>query len=94
MLHALHRWIARHRGRRAPRPRPHGLESLLVGAASEPDDDRPRGCGWFDSSHDLRCGLQIREHASADAVANDLPLGDWLDLHLIEWRGLAPSGHH
>lgn len=42
----------------------------------------PAGCGWFDSSHELRAGLDVVEHASADAVAAQLPLDDWLALHL------------
>ncbi|MFM7505226.1 MAG: hypothetical protein ACKO3M_01440 [Rubrivivax sp.] len=25
------------------------------------DDDRPRGCGWFDSSHDLMHGVIVWE---------------------------------
>lgn len=54
--------------------------------AAEPevgvDDDTPAGCGWFDSSHALRAGLVVVEHASADAVAGHLPLNDWLALHL------------
>jgi hypothetical protein len=31
--------------------------------ASEPpaDGDTPRGCGWFDSSHDLRSGVTVWE---------------------------------
>ena len=24
------------------------------------DDERPLGCGWFDSSHELERGLQVR----------------------------------
>jgi hypothetical protein len=39
------------------------------------------GCGWFDSSHDLRAGLQVREHAANDAVCADLPLELWLQLY-------------
>jgi hypothetical protein len=51
------------------------------------EPERPLGCGWFDSSHDLRAGLQVQEHASADAVAQELPVDFWLRLHLAEWRG-------
>jgi hypothetical protein len=51
------------------------------------DLERPLGCGWFDSSHDLRAGLQVQEHASPDAVAQELPVEFWLRLHLTEWRG-------
>lgn len=43
------------------------------------------GCGWFESSHELQHGLWVREHDSPDAVANDLPLASWLELHLAGW---------
>lgn len=69
------------RPRLATRP-PFGDE--LAELVLEPDaaDDRPLGCGWFDSSHELHCGLVITEHASPDAVASALSLSDWLGLHL------------
>lgn len=63
-------------------------------AAADPDDALPR-CGWFDSSLDLRAGLLVQEHASADAVAGDLPLAAWLALHLAGGParpGAASSG--
>ena len=41
-----------------------------------PAEDRPLGCGWFDSSHDLQHGLQVRE-ADSQVLAL-LPLADWL----------------
>ena len=44
------------------------------------DDHQQSGCGWFDSSHDLRAGLQVREHAVNDAVLAELPLAMWLEL--------------
>ena len=54
------------------------------------DEDRPLGCGWFDSSHELERGLQVRE---ADAQAlSALPLGDWLELELRTWCGQAQPG--
>ncbi len=34
----------------------------------------------FDSSHDLRSGLQVREHAANDVVCAELPLAMWLGL--------------
>ena len=43
---------------------------------------RALGCGWFDSSHDLQHGLQVREHASADTLGRELALGLWLELEL------------
>ena len=42
----------------------------------------PAACGWFDSSHELQQGLQVLEHDNADTVARELPLRDWLLLHL------------
>ena len=53
-----------------PRPRAH-----------EGEDDAPAGCGWFDSSHDLQHGLQVRE-ADSQALAL-LPLTDWLALQVM-----------
>jgi hypothetical protein len=69
----------------------------LVDESAEADvtaapDERPPGCGWFDSSHELHCGLAVTEHASADTVASQLPLGDWLELHLSGWRGGVEAG--
>lgn len=41
-------------------------------------DERPRGCGWFDSSHELQRGLLVVEHADPGAAARLLPLEAWL----------------
>ncbi len=49
-------------------------------------NERPRGCGWFDSSQDLREGLCISEHAAGDAVAAQLPVMAWVQLQLSGWR--------
>ena len=64
-----------------------------VNAGSEPSpaqlDDVLLGCGWFDSSHELNTGLQVTEHLTPERVANEVPLGWWLD-----WQSggvLAPS---
>lgn len=51
-------------------------------AREAPADEPPPGCGWFESSHELQQGLQVHEHASPDAVAAQLPLADWIALHL------------
>lgn len=62
---------------RASRPAPPALPVLWA------DEEAPLpGCGWFDSSHELQSGLWVREHASADEVAAELPLEVWLELHL------------
>jgi hypothetical protein len=60
-------------------------------AGTAPDDTPPRGCGWFDSSHELRRGLVVCEHASPDTLAGELPLASWLELHLSGWRPAAPA---
>lgn len=54
------------------------------------DQDRPLGCGWFDSSHELERGLQVQE---ADAnTLSALSLGDWLNLELRTWCGQPQPG--
>lgn len=52
---------------------------LAPGAQPEPEGF---GCGWFDSSLDLREGLEVTEHAGPDAVADALGLDLWWRLHL------------
>ena len=53
--------------------------TLAPDAASgtEADSGHP-GCGWFDSSHDLACGLQVTEVEQPDEVAQLVPLRWWL----------------
>ena len=74
--------------------KPHSaLRSVAKPAGLSPppqDEDRPLGCGWFDSSHELERGLQVQE-ADAD-VLNALPLGDWLELELRIWCGQPQLG--
>jgi hypothetical protein len=53
---------------------------------AEAEIDIPRGCGWFDSSHELQAGLSITEHDSPDRVANELPLDTWVTWHLAGQR--------
>jgi hypothetical protein len=58
------------------------------------DDDRPRGCGWFDSSLDLQQGLRVQEHTGLPGTQHDLadlPLAAWLELQLQGWRPEAPQ---
>ena len=52
--------------------------TTLATPAGEDPHDKP-ACGWFDSSHDLTAGLRVTEHLSPDPVANEVPLGWWLD---------------
>ncbi len=60
-------------------------------ATLAPDDEIPRGCGWFDSSHELQCGLLITEHDSPDRVAQHLPLDTWLAWHLAGSTAAGPA---
>jgi hypothetical protein len=61
-------------------PRTSPTDTARANAATRPGDDgpgpasvdgeeRPWGCGWFDSSHDLRQGLAVTE---GDALALEL----------------------
>lgn len=38
-------------------------------------------CGWFDSSHELQCGLMVLEHEGLETLAGEMPPGPWLDLY-------------
>lgn len=64
--------------RRAPAPR------LRAHAEPAGDDEPQAGCGWFDSSRELLQGLEVREHRTADLLADELPLADWIALHLCD----------
>jgi hypothetical protein len=57
LLPTLSRWLQASRRSAAPqRPRvPRHEEPLLT------EDEKPLGCGWFDSSHELTHGLHIVE---------------------------------
>jgi len=72
-------------------PRAQRLSAPLPATAALRDDDVPRGCGWFDSSHDLHRGLCVQEHASPDTLAQELPLANWLELQLSGWRVTHPA---
>ena len=37
-----------------------------AGTELQPEPERPWGCGWFDSSHDLQEGLAVYEHDGVD----------------------------
>lgn len=49
-------------------------------------DDRPLGCGWFDSSHELHAGLLVQEHGDNDTLAAELPLRQWLQSQMGGYR--------
>lgn len=64
-------------------------------AADGADEELPcRGCGWFDSSHELQTGLLVTEHDHDATVAATLPLATWLNLHLADWRNGAGAAAH
>lgn len=77
-------WCKPHSARRCGACKPDGLDP------SPQDEDRPLGCGWFDSSHELERGLQVRE-ADAEALGA-LSLSDWLELELRTWCGQLQPG--
>ncbi|MDO8420079.1 MAG: hypothetical protein Q7S90_08585 [Rubrivivax sp.] len=78
-MNILSRWL----GHVPVRP---AAQAPAMPAAARPDEEVLGGCGWFDSSHELQNGLWVREHASPDEVAAELPLASWLELHLTAWQ--------
>lgn len=42
--------------------------ALPVPPSGLPEADRPQGCGWFESSHELHQGMRVIEHAGFDAL--------------------------
>lgn len=63
-------------------PPPSALAAARARHAARPPGDIEPGlptCGWFDSSHDLRCGLAVTEHAGLeDGATVALAVGLWL----------------
>ena len=55
------------------------------------EQEGPKGCGWFDSSHDLQQGLCVQEHLAPDALAREPPLAAWLELQLSGWHAAQPA---
>lgn len=79
---AWSRWFGRRAASRDARRAPCASGDASPGADRA---ERVFGCGWFDSSLDLRQGLSIREHLddaeALDALAREWPLEAWLALH-------------
>jgi hypothetical protein len=88
LLSLLQAWRRKPATPHHPRP-----DEAVLPALDGDDEARPRGCGWFDSSHDLQHGLSVREHASPDTLARELPLANWLELHLSGWRAGVPAAN-
>jgi len=72
-------WRQPEPGRRAARPAAPDWANAGSEPSPQPLDEVLLGCGWFDSSHALNTGLQVTEHLSPEPVANEVPLGWWLD---------------
>ena len=77
--------------RAAPKRRPERAPApdwVTAGAAASKavPSEPPLGCGWFDSSHELHCGLLVSEHLTPERVANEVRLGWWLD-----WQACTPQ---
>ncbi|MEP7282972.1 MAG: hypothetical protein ABI696_13410 [Rubrivivax sp.] len=73
------------RSRGAPRLSLQPVPIPRLAALRTGPDAPPAGCGWFDSSLDLRQGLEVREHQGVDglsALGSELPLGWWLQWEL------------
>ena len=81
-MNLLHRlW-----SRLGPTAIPAARRPALNDAAGDDDDPPCRGCGWFDSSHELQTGLQVSEHDDDEVVAAALPLATWLEVQLADWQ--------
>ena len=60
------------------RVRTDGTGRMLASRAQPvPAVDPKRGPGWFDSSWDLQCGLDVRE-----GLPEDVRLNEWIDVCL------------
>lgn len=75
-------------------PRPTVSPQPVAGAMAllaDEEDVPPRGCGWFESSHELGLGLQVTEHVDLDRTAGSLPLDIWLAWQLAGFRANASA---
>lgn len=90
LLHRCRRVGLWWRVRRAPDALAVAASVEATPAEEQEAQEAPRGCGWFDSSHDLQRGLRVQEHLNADSLVRELPLGAWLDLQLGGWRPATP----
>ena len=96
-MNILSRWlhppVQRRRRGGAAALRAAALAELTEGcaAADAAADERPPGCGWFDSSHDLQRGLWVCEQPEIEQIVAGLPLEPWLALHLAGWRPRVPG---
>lgn len=64
--------------RPGPSPRRPSQAPRPAGGSDLPEDeDAPSGCGWFDSSWELRRGLKVIEHVDFANLPPEVPL-QWL----------------
>jgi hypothetical protein len=70
---------------------PDWVNATLEASATE-ELQAPPGCGWFDSSHELHAGLLVTEHLTPERVANEVPLGWWLDWQAQSQPAPVPAG--
>jgi hypothetical protein len=72
-------WWRTGHARPTVRPAAPDWVNATLGAPQPDPQDAVHGCGWFDSSHELHAGVQVTEHLTPEQVANEVPLGWWLD---------------
>lgn len=53
------------------RAQPVPVRAVRAPAADVAEPDRPLGCGWFDSSHELNSGLVIQEYATTAMLGTE-----------------------
>jgi len=64
------------------KPRPPARPRRTPPSAAEPDDAPPRGCAWFDSSHELGQGVLVSVHEESAELAQLVPVRWWLQWEL------------
>jgi hypothetical protein len=79
-------WWRAARARPTARPATPDWVNATLDAPQAEAADGVRSCGWFDSSHELHAGVQVTEHLTPERVANEVPLGWWLD-----WQSSGPA---
>ena len=94
LINTLWRPLAGERKRRLSRAEAALAASLRSPAPAAEVRPEAGACGWFDSSHALHQGLRVTEHDSPQTVANEVPLGWWLDWQLNAPPALAPQPLH
>ena len=68
--------------RRRDQPGLHTSQPAMGDQPAVDEEGLTPSCGWFDSSHELHQGLEVREHAGAGSLGSELPVTVWLGLVL------------